>query len=135
MISVSKQLDLVIVTPLGKGTGIKSQVSLRKALISQYHVYWDKLYETSAVVIDGESAACKIASTMNVPPIVTLASGVHNVVVEARIRRIKEGVRSILSGLPFKVSKVILVGTVLYVTYVTNLMPKSSGSKGSGASP
>ena len=135
LISVSKPLDLVIVTPLGKGTGMKSEVSLRKALIGQYHVYWDKLFDISAVVMDGESAACKIASTMNVPPIVTLASGVHNVVVEARIRRIKEGVRSILSGLPFKVSKVILVWAVLYVTYVTNLMPKSSGSKGSGVSP
>ncbi len=121
----------MIVTPLGKGTGIKSEISLRQALIGQYHVYWDKLFEIGAVVMDGESAACKIAKTMNVPPIVTLASGVHNVVVEARIRRIKEGVRSILSGLPFKVSKVILVWAVLYVTYVTNLMPKSSGSKGS----
>ena len=41
LISVSKPLDLVIVTPLGKGTGIKSEVSLRKALIGQYHVYWE----------------------------------------------------------------------------------------------
>jgi hypothetical protein len=109
LISVSKTLDLVIVTPLGKGTGIKSEISLRQALIGQYHAYWSKGFEIGAVVMDGESAAGKIAGTMNVPPMVTLASGVHNVVVEARIRRVKEGVRSILSELPFKVSKVILV--------------------------
>jgi hypothetical protein len=62
--------------------------------------------------MDGESAACKIAGTMNVPPMVIFASEVHNVVVEARIRRVKEVVRSILSGLPFKVSKVILIWAV-----------------------
>jgi len=135
LISVSKPMDLVIVTPLGKGIGTKSETSLRQALIGQYHVYWAKGFEISAVIMDGESAARKIAELVNVPPMVTLASGVHNVVVEARIRRIKEGVRSILSGLPFKVSKVILIWAVLYVTYVTNLMPKSSGYKGSGVCP
>ncbi len=40
LISVSKPLDLVIVTPLSKDTGIKSETSLRKALIGQYHLYW-----------------------------------------------------------------------------------------------
>ncbi len=54
--------------------------------------------------------------------------------VEARIRKIKEGVRSIVSGLPFKILKVILIWVVVYVVYVTNPMPKSSGSKGSEAS-
>jgi hypothetical protein len=42
LITVSKPLDLVIVTPLGKGTGVKSETSLRRALIGQYHAYWNK---------------------------------------------------------------------------------------------
>jgi hypothetical protein len=72
---------------------------------------------------------------MNGPPFQALASGVHDVIVESRIRRIKEGVSSILSGLPFKVSKVILIWAALYVLYVTNLMPKSKGSNRPVVSP
>ena len=135
LITVSKPMDLVIITPLGKGTGVKSETSLRKALIGQYHVYWGKGFEINSVIMDGESAALKVAESMNGPPFHALASGVHNVVVESRIRRVKEGVRSILNGLPFKVSKVILVWAALYVVYVTNLMPKSKGSNRSLASP
>ncbi len=59
LITVCKPLDLVIVTPLGKGTGIKSETSLRQALIEQYHAYWGKGFEIGAVVMDGESAAPK----------------------------------------------------------------------------
>ena len=135
LITVSKPLDLVIVTPLGKGTGVKSETSLRKALIGQYHAYWNKRFEISSVTMDGECAALKVAESMNGPPFQALASGVHDVIVESRIRRIKEGVRSILNGLPFKVSKVILIWATLYVVYVTNLMPKSKGSNRSIVSP
>ncbi len=39
----------------------------------------------------------KIAGNINGPPFQALASGVHEVVVQALIRRIKEGVRSILT--------------------------------------
>ena len=53
LITVSKPLDLVIVTRLGKGTGVKSETSLRKALIGQYHVYWGKGFEISSVIMDG----------------------------------------------------------------------------------
>ena len=135
LVSVSKPIDLVIVTPLGKGTGVKSETTLRHALIGHYHAYWNKGFTIGNVFMDGESAAIKIAGTMNGPPFEALASGVHDVFIESRIRRIKEGVRSILSGLPFKVSKVILIWAVMYVVYVTNLMPKKAGSKGSMSSP
>jgi hypothetical protein len=59
LISVSKPLDRVIIAPLGKGTGIKPETSLRQALIEQYPAYWGKGFEIGAVVMDGESAACK----------------------------------------------------------------------------
>ncbi len=52
LITVSKPLDLVIITPLGKGTGVKSETSLRKALIGQHHVYWGKGFEISSVIMD-----------------------------------------------------------------------------------
>jgi hypothetical protein len=63
--------------------------------------------------MDEESAAIKIAGTMNGPPFEALESGVHDVFIKTRIRRIKEGVRSILSGLLFKVSKVIPLKSLL----------------------
>ncbi len=75
-------------------------------------------FEISSVIMDGECAALKIAESMNGPPFQALSFGVHDVIVESRIRRIKEGVRSILNGLPFKVSKVILIWAALYVVYV-----------------
>ncbi len=56
---------------------MKSETSLRQALIGHYHAYWNKLFEIGAVVMDEESAAYKIAGTMNVPPMVILASGVE----------------------------------------------------------
>ncbi len=42
--------------------------------------------------MDGEAAAIKIAGTINRPAFEALASGVHDVIIEAHIRRIKEGV-------------------------------------------
>jgi hypothetical protein len=89
LVSVSKPIDLVIVTPLGKGTGIKSETTLRHALIGDYHAYWSKGFTISNLFMDGESAAIKIAGTMNGPPFEALASGVHDVFIEMRIRRIK----------------------------------------------
>jgi hypothetical protein len=70
---------------LEKGTGVKSETTLRQALIGHYHAYWNKGLTISKVFMDGESAAIKIAGTMNGPPFEALASGVHDAFIDTRI--------------------------------------------------
>jgi hypothetical protein len=51
LVSVSKPIDLVVVTPLGKDTGVKSETTLRQALIGHYHAYWSKGFIISIVLL------------------------------------------------------------------------------------
>ncbi len=64
--------------------------------------------------MDGESAAINIADLINVPWFQALVQGVHYVIVDARIRKIMEEMRSILSELPFKILSYAWLGGTLY---------------------
>ena len=70
---------------------------MRDALFGHYHAYCCGGVTISTVVMDVESTAINIADMINGPWFQALASGVHYVIVDTRIRKIMEGMRSILS--------------------------------------
>ena len=69
---------------------------------------------------------------MDAPPHIPRGAGNHDRRVEERFRRIKENVRAIQAGLPFKLGPQLLTWATYYATYVSNLMPKRLGD---GVSP
>jgi hypothetical protein len=76
------------------------------------------------VLKNGDSSAAKAALEINEVEFAPLPAGVHDPVIESRIRRLKEGVRSIIQGLPFPSSPPLLAWIMLNVVYITNLMLK-----------
>ena len=60
------------------------------------------------------------------PPHLARGSGNHDGRVEERIRRIKDNVRAIQAGLPYRIGQALLTWCVYYSTYVLNLMPQRS---------
>jgi hypothetical protein len=80
--------------------------------------------------MDGESSAAKAALETNEVEFALLTAGVHDPIVESRIRRLKEGVRSIIQGLPFPTSRPLLAWIVLCLCKITNLTPKRHGFRG-----
>jgi hypothetical protein len=113
LISVWKPLDLCIVSVLGFGVGARNSQAMRTAMTSHYNAYWSRHFKIKVVVMDGESFAAKAALEINEVEFVPLPAGVHDPIVESRIRRLKEGVRSIIQGLPFPISRPLLAWIVM----------------------
>jgi hypothetical protein len=130
LISVGKPLDLCMVTILGSGVGACNSQAMRTAMTSHYNAYWSRHFKINVVVMDGESSAAKAALETNEVEFAPLPAGVHDSIVESRIRRLKEWVRSIIQGLPFPTSRPLLAWIVMYVVYITNLLPKRHGFRG-----
>ena len=133
LISVGKPLDLCMVTVLGSGVGTRNSQAMRTAMTSHYNAYQSRHFKIKMVVMDGESSAAKAALETEFQHEVEFAplpAGVHDPIVESLILRLKEGVRSIIQGLPFPTSRPLLAWIVMYVVYITNLMPKRHGFGG-----
>jgi hypothetical protein len=59
-----------------------------------------------------------------------LPAGVHDAILESRIRCLRERVRSIFQDLPFLTFRPLLAWIVMYVVYITNLIPKRHRFRG-----
>ena len=95
LISVGKPLDLCMVSVLGSGVGARNSQAMRTAMTSHYNAYWSRHFKIKVVVMNGESSAAKAALETSEVEFAPLPAGVHDPIVESRIRRLKEGVRSI----------------------------------------
>jgi hypothetical protein len=72
-------------------------------LFGHYWAYFSGGFNISTLAMDGKSAAIKTPDMINGPWLQASASGMHYVIVDARIRKIIKGTRSKLSGLTFKI--------------------------------
>ena len=98
LVSVSQPLGLTIASHLRTGKGV---ASMRKAMSHHIHQYHAQGFQIKSLVFDGEGAIGAIADDIGalgtqlerVPP------GAHVVVVERKIRLIKERFRAIKAGL------------------------------------
>ena len=98
LVSVSQPLGLTIASHLRTGKGV---ASMRKAMSHHIHQYHAQGFQIKSLVFDGEGAIGAIADDIGslgtqlerVPP------GAHVVVVERKIRLLKERLRAIKAGL------------------------------------
>ncbi len=109
-----------MVSVLGSEVGARNSQAMRTAMSSHYNAYWSRHFKIKVVVMDGESSVAKAALETNEVKFAPIPAGVHDPIVESRIRRLKEGVRSIIQGLPFPTSRPLLAWIVMYVVYITN---------------
>jgi hypothetical protein len=134
LISVSSPLGLTMITPLDI-LGAKSARSVSGALSDQIAMYRSRRFEVLKVICDSESAMPEAVASVPGVQLVSLPSGQHAGAVEAKQRHVKNTVRSILHGLPFRLSQIVLVWCVCYAVYVINFLPTDSGYRASGVSP
>jgi hypothetical protein len=121
LISVGKPIDLCMVSVLESGVSARNSQAMRTAMTSHYNVNWTRHFKIKAAVMDAESYAAKAALETDEVEFAPLSAGVHDPIVELRIRRLKEGVRFIIQGLPLP-SRPLLAWILMYVVYITNLM-------------
>ena len=135
-ISVSKPLNLTLVTHM---SGSKSSSAMKRCFDSQYTLYLQRNFKVVQMVIDGDGDKGLlnefIQSTVSDDRHVNVECviGQHVAVIESRIRRIKERIRSHVSVLPIRLTKRSMVWLVIFVVYRYNCMP--IGEDGDSISP
>ena len=127
-ISVS-DFGLTIIKAL-KGKGL---AEITKALADVFRIYKTNKWEITKIYSDGEyNFENALELLTDAPPHHQRGAGKHDGRIEERIRRIKDNVRAIQAGLPFKLGDALTVWASYYSTYVLNLMPTRAGN---GISP
>jgi len=122
LVSVSEPLGLTIATHLRTGKGV---ASMRKAMSHHIHQYNAQGFQIKSLVFDGEGAVGAIADDIGalgtqlerVPP------GAHVVVVERKIRVIKERFRAIKAGLWFTLPLLLVPWLVYFCVSRINILP------------
>ncbi len=72
--------------------GARNSQAMRTVLTSHYNAYWARHFKIKVVVMNGESSVVKAALETNEVEFAPLPAGLHDPIVESRIRRLKEGV-------------------------------------------
>ena len=124
-ITVSRPLNLTLINHMG---GKRSASVMKKCFDSQYQLYRQRNFVVKHLYFDGEgpkeghaNVFGELLAQLNVK--VEIVVGAHIPIVEQRIRRIKERVRSHLSVLPFRVTKKSMMWLVIFVVHRYNLLP------------
>jgi hypothetical protein len=125
-VSVSKRLQLISVKYLLD----KSARELQKAIDETISMYSLQTFKGKAILCDGESGIYAIKSYIESTDVrVNPASKSEHVPeIERAIRLIKERVRIIWNGLPYKLCNVLVVHLVRYCVGMINLCPKSTST-------
>jgi len=126
LVTVFKPIDLTLLNILpsegkeAKKEAFTEQLSILKAAGFTVSKIWGDAgdgYETCMKEIQG-------------PRFEHLSPGRHDGVIEAKIRRIKETMRSLLNSLPYKFGPSLLRYAMRCATYYMNLFPTRTGFKG-----
>ena len=128
LISVSKPLGLTIASYL-HGDAARSYLSLKNALFSHIAQYRARGFGVKSVDFDGEKGAGKLTTELQAIGVQfnALPPGTKANLVERKNQTIKEYVRAIIFGLPFKVGTLILVFLVYYAVTMMNSAPNKTG--------
>ena len=125
MVAVSKPMNLITVEMLAS----KGAKTIEKVIYNFIDTYRSNSYEVEKTVSDNEP--CLAAPLTRIPgvPHDPVGAGVHVCIVESKVRRIKEKVRSILHSLPFNWPKRWLHWVIYFAVRSRNRIPvRGSGT-------
>jgi hypothetical protein len=124
-ITVSKPLNLTLITHMH---GKRTSSEMKKCFESQYQLYRQRNFVVIQLYFDGGgpqenhvNAFSQSLAELNVK--VEIIVGAHVPIVEQRIRRIKERIRSHVNVLPFRITKKSMMWLVIFVVNRYNLLP------------
>jgi hypothetical protein len=112
LISVSSPLELIIVSHL---EGSLTKNICGKAMQAQFELLRSRSFEPERVHADPQRALAALQGSYPGTEIDISGAGDHLDKVDAKIRRIKETIRSILAGLPYALAKNLIKDLVTYV--------------------
>jgi hypothetical protein len=123
LVSISRRLQLIMVEHLAN----KSAEELLRAVENLIATYKAQSFQVVAIVSDGESGLKTIKPNIESMGIVFNPATKNELVppeVERAIRLIKERIRILWNGLPFRLCDALLVGLVRYSVSMINMCPK-----------
>jgi hypothetical protein len=132
LVSVTKPLNLITATPLGKSIGARSVATLREAINQQINVYKKYGFTIDEFHSDAESgfAAQQQWFAEQGVKYVPNSEDVKVGIVENCIKRIKNTARCILHSVPYHLSRILLVWLVCYAVQCLNLQTSRTGREG-----
>ncbi len=101
LISVSKPLGIMLSQPIAALT----RAALGKALQAHINTLRSRGFEPRRIYVDPHRALRALEGSFPGTEIDTSGAGDHLNVVDTKIRRLKELMRAVLSGLPYKLGK------------------------------
>ena len=132
LISVSKPMGLITVTPLGKHSGTRSAVNLKEAIRQHINVYAKYGFIIAEVHSDSEAGIVAEQEWLANHGIAYVPNpeDVKVGIVENGIKRIKNTARCILHSVPFHLSYILLIWLVCYSVYCINFQISRVGREG-----
>ena len=112
LVSVAELLELMLTTPLNS----RSAVYLGKSLISHMHLLESRVFTVNRVITDPKPRLVALQNKIQGVAIETVGAGDHFHKVDARIRRLKKIVRSVIASLPHTLLVSRKDDLVVYVT-------------------
>jgi hypothetical protein len=129
-ITVSRPLNLTLINHMG---GKRSAHVMKKCFMSQYQLYRQRNFVVNHLFFDGEgpdegqlNQFSELLAELRVR--VEIVVGGHVPIIEQRIRRIKERVRSHINVLPFRITKKSMMWLVIFVVHRYNILPLGDDS-------
>lgn len=123
-ITVAKPLEHIIASPIDT----RETSSLRRAVHHHLSCYSQRRIATPTIYSDNERGLAALApelATMGIQ-LIHSGPGMHVHVVERAIRYVKEGVRSIHAGLPYKCPRALFRLLIPFVALRLNMFPTST---------
>ena len=132
LVSVSKPMGLITVTPLGNLSGSRSAVNLKEAIRQHINVYAKYGFIVAEAHSDAEAGIVAEQEWLasNGIAYVPNPEDVKVGIVENGIKRIKNTARCILHSVPYHLSFILLIWLVCYSVYCINFQISRVGREG-----
>lgn len=124
LITITKPLDHLLCTMIES----RETSTLRNAFRKHIGFYGQRRISISVLYSDNEQGISALSSDLSAMGItlINCGPGTHVHIVERAIRYVKEGVRSVLHGLPYSCPRTLFKMLIPYVTLRLNLFPSST---------
>jgi hypothetical protein len=132
LLSISKPMNLLIVTVLGKANGQRTAMTLQAALQQQLNVYSVYGFKVKRMHSDPESGLISQKPWLASIGIEHVANpeDVKVGIIENSIKRVKNTARCILHSVPYHLSLIMLVWLVCYSVHCLNYQISKTGREG-----
>ena len=121
-------IGFTMVSHLGWELGARAKTSIRRALFEQFDRYKGHGYTVRSLHTDGEGAIASLTPEVSYGIAVNPAGpGQHVPIIERKAREVKERMRCVVYGLPWKLSSALIVWLVFYCVRRVNLMIHKGG--------